>query len=98
MSTPKKRTPIPLLILLALAPVAIVCGVVWWQSVRPARQHQKLAEDTLLRTAGLDNAPVTNKLDAKFVDADGDLVADPPKDVAQLIDPQTLVFCYVPSD
>jgi phosphonate transport system substrate-binding protein len=98
MTQPKKRTPVLLLILLAIGPVAVVCGVVWWQSVRPARQHQKLAADTLLRTAGLNNTPVTNKLDPRFLDADGDFVADPPKDASQLIDPQTIVFCYVPSD
>lgn len=38
----------------------------------------------------------TFKLDPRFVDADGDLVADAPTDPAQLIDPDTLVFAYTP--
>lgn len=36
------------------------------------------------------------KLDARFTDADGDLVADAPKDAAQWLDPDTLVFAYTP--
>ena len=35
-------------------------------------------------------------LDARFTDADGDLVADTPTDPAELIDPSTLVFAYTP--
>lgn len=35
-------------------------------------------------------------LDARFTDADGDLVADAPKDPKQWIDPATLVFAYTP--
>jgi len=35
-------------------------------------------------------------LDARFSDADGDLVADTPTDPAELIDPSTLVFAYTP--
>ncbi|MBI3434795.1 MAG: phosphate/phosphite/phosphonate ABC transporter substrate-binding protein [Proteobacteria bacterium] len=35
-------------------------------------------------------------LDARFTDADGDLVADTPTDPSRLIDPATLVFAYTP--
>lgn len=35
-------------------------------------------------------------LDARFSDADGDLVADAPTDAAEWIDPSTLVFAYTP--
>lgn len=35
-------------------------------------------------------------LDARFTDADGDLVADTPTDASALIDPDTLVFAYTP--
>jgi phosphonate transport system substrate-binding protein len=35
-------------------------------------------------------------LDARFVDADGDLVADAPKDPKQWVDPATLIFAYTP--
>src|SRR5215510_2272685 len=36
------------------------------------------------------------KLDARFQDADGDMVADTPTDPSKWIDPSTLVFAYTP--
>jgi phosphonate transport system substrate-binding protein len=35
-------------------------------------------------------------LDQRFVDADGDLVADAPKDPKQFVDPPVLIFSYTP--
>lgn len=36
------------------------------------------------------------QLDSRFVDADGDLIADIPTDESQLVDPATLIFAYTP--
>jgi phosphonate transport system substrate-binding protein len=36
------------------------------------------------------------KLDGRFTDADGDLIADIPADESQLVDPDTLIFAYTP--
>lgn len=36
------------------------------------------------------------KLDSRFSDADGDLIADIPSDAAQQVDPSTLIFAYTP--
>ncbi|MGF1630324.1 MAG: phosphate/phosphite/phosphonate ABC transporter substrate-binding protein [Kiloniellaceae bacterium] len=36
------------------------------------------------------------KLDSRFTDADGDLIADIPSDASQQVDPGTLVFAYTP--
>lgn len=36
------------------------------------------------------------KLDDRFTDADGDLVADIPTDPSELVDPDTLIFAYTP--
>ncbi|MDT8853784.1 phosphate/phosphite/phosphonate ABC transporter substrate-binding protein [Paracoccaceae bacterium Fryx2] len=36
------------------------------------------------------------KLDARYADADGDMIADIPTDAAQLVDPDTLIFAYTP--
>ncbi|ROR22736.1 phosphonate transport system substrate-binding protein [Comamonas sp. BIGb0124] len=41
-------------------------------------------------------AGTAHALDARYTDADGDLVADAPKDAKQWIDPATLVFAYTP--
>ena len=35
-------------------------------------------------------------LDARYADADGDLIADIPTDPAKLVDPDTLIFAYTP--
>lgn len=36
------------------------------------------------------------KLDARYMDADGDMIADIPTDPAQQVDPDTLIFAYTP--
>jgi phosphonate transport system substrate-binding protein len=36
------------------------------------------------------------KLDSRYTDADGDLIADIPTDASQLVDPSTLIFAYTP--
>lgn len=36
------------------------------------------------------------KLDSRYTDADGDLIADIPQDASQQIDPGTLIFAYTP--
>ena len=36
------------------------------------------------------------KLDSRFQDTDGDLIADIPLEAAQLVDPSTLIFAYTP--
>ncbi|MGH1359361.1 MAG: phosphate/phosphite/phosphonate ABC transporter substrate-binding protein [Burkholderiaceae bacterium] len=36
------------------------------------------------------------KLDARYTDADGDLIADIPTDAAKQVDPGTLIFAYTP--
>lgn len=37
-------------------------------------------------------------LDARYTDANGDLVADRPADVTQQVDPDTLIFAYTPAE
>ena len=36
------------------------------------------------------------KLDSRYQDADGDMIADIPTDPSQLVDPETLIFAYTP--
>ncbi len=36
------------------------------------------------------------KLDTRYTDKDGDLIADIPSDVAKQVDPSTLIFAYTP--
>ncbi|TVR42538.1 MAG: phosphate/phosphite/phosphonate ABC transporter substrate-binding protein [Planctomycetota bacterium] len=37
-----------------------------------------------------------SQLDSRFTDADGDLIADPPSDSSQWVNPRVLVFSYTP--
>lgn len=46
--------------------------------------------------AGLGVAHAEFKLDPRFTDADGDMVADAPTDPAEQLDPDTLIFAYTP--
>jgi phosphonate transport system substrate-binding protein len=83
-----RRLLLPLL--LFLVPILIAAGVAgyFWFSV-PKLHYGEVLRYTVV-------SPTT--LDARFTDADGDLVADLPTDPAQLIDPDTLVFSTLGSD
>ena len=45
---------------------------------------------------GLEAAQAEFKLDPRYSDADGDLIADIPSDPSEQIDPDTLIFAYTP--
>lgn len=75
--------------------MGIAAAVTYFVTVRKiVTASQQRTHDRLMTMTGLAN-PVRNKLDARFTDADGDLVADAPTDASQLVDPPALVFCYV---
>ncbi|MGC4032299.1 MAG: phosphate/phosphite/phosphonate ABC transporter substrate-binding protein [Tepidisphaeraceae bacterium] len=62
-----------------------------------ADAHEGEAERAAVfqRMSGLEGPGVTNTLDKRYTDADGDLVADAPTDASKQIDPPTLTFTYV---
>lgn len=100
MDTPTETThrhhTSPLVLFLAIVlPVAAIAAVLWFVLVKmPKQQNQSMNEELILQTVGL-KTPVTNRLDPRFTDADGDLVADTPADATQQVDPDPLVFSYV---
>ena len=55
-----------------------------------------LTASTVIGSIGLGGP--ARALDPRYRDADGDLVADPPEDPAQWVDPSTLVFTYTPAE
>lgn len=57
---------------------------------------RKLLSALLISAAIVFPAHAEFKLDSRYVDADGDLVADTPTDPAQQLDPETLIFAYTP--
>ena len=48
----------------------------------------------LVMAAGSANAEFA--LDSRYIDADGDMIADIPTDASQLVDPPVLIFAYTP--
>jgi phosphonate transport system substrate-binding protein len=90
-----KVAPVLVLLLILVLPVAAILGTLYVVSIkRPLEQNAAENRERLMQVVGLRD-PVKNRLDARFADADGDLVADVPADPKQLADPPTLVFCYV---
>ena len=51
-------------------------------------------DEKVIERLGL-TAAIPSRLDSRFTDADGDLVADVPKDADSQLDPDVLVFSYV---
>ncbi len=62
-----------------------------WQQAANVRLPKVLVQMGL-------NSTTPMQLDPQFTDADGDLVADAPKDPSQLVTPDQLVFCFITSD
>lgn len=60
----------------------------------PREAHLETQNELLAKTIGIAE-PVKNSLDARYTDADGDGLADPPKDAKDQLDPPTLTFSYV---
>lgn len=56
----------------------------------------RLAAATALATLIALPASAEFKLDTRYTDSDGDLIADIPTDAAQQVDPSTLIFAYTP--
>ncbi|MGB7157274.1 MAG: phosphate/phosphite/phosphonate ABC transporter substrate-binding protein [Tepidisphaeraceae bacterium] len=91
----RHRTSPLVLFLAVVLPVAAIAAVLWMVWIKiPRQQNQAMNEQLVLRTVGL-ATPVNNRLDARYTDADGDLVADAPADASQQVDPDVLVFSYV---
>jgi phosphonate transport system substrate-binding protein len=88
-------------VLTVLLPLMLltVGGVLYWNKTIEA-ETKAANEKTVLAKLGIsDTGKSTPKLlDTKFTDADSNLVADPPKDPAQFIDPETIVFSYIGAD
>jgi phosphonate transport system substrate-binding protein len=54
------------------------------------------ASDVAAAPSEQGECPRPPQMDARFCDRDGDLVADPPEDPSEFVNPDTLVFAYTP--
>jgi phosphonate transport system substrate-binding protein len=83
-------------VLLLVVPLALI----GWAARMYSGNLENSAQAHLERTMAsrlLADVASSEKLNAKYVDADGDLVADPPKDEKELLDPEVINFSYVAS-
>ena len=62
--------------------------------VQPASQSDTAGADAV--PAASVDCPRPPEMDVRFCDEDGDLIADAPKDPAQFVNPDTLIFAYTP--
>ena len=77
--------------------IVILVGVYFVKTREWQEQAANVRMPHMLIRMGLD-ATAPMQLDPQFTDADGDLVADAPKDPAQLATPDQIVFCFITSD
>lgn len=79
--------------------IVIPIGLIFWAAKIYSGNLQTSAQTQLERSMATrllgDQGP--EKLDKRFTDANGDLVADPPADAVQLIDPKEINFSYIAS-
>ena len=75
-----------------LVALAVACGAYWF-----GVNSVETKEVPALWALGMDQ-PSIEQLDSRFKDVDGDLVADPPVEPADWLDPPTLNFSYLAAD
>jgi len=93
MAAQKRFLSTPATLTLFIILIVAACGFLALRALQAPKVYN---QDTTLFAMGLAN-PVDNRLHDGFIDADADLVADPPEDSAQWIDPDVLMFSYVAS-
>jgi phosphonate transport system substrate-binding protein len=86
-----KSTPPYVLIFVAVIVTAAITTALWFYHFRIPTDQDTSHN---LAMAGF-HTPISHKLDPKFTDANGNMVADPPTDPSQLIDPPTIRFAFV---
>jgi phosphonate transport system substrate-binding protein len=82
------------LVLITAVLVGVAVAIYLFLPGRDARARQAAANEVFVRMTGLAR-PVHNRLDSKFTDGDGDLLADPPTSPDAWIDPPTIFFSYI---
>jgi len=84
-------------VLTVVLPALLVVGAVYAVTWREFNRESREKESKQRRQLGLESdttiAPL--RLDDKYTDADGDLVADTPQDAAKQISPDTLLFAFI---
>ena len=83
-------------VMLILIPVVIAAAAVGWYASDLTSKARIGEEEWTANQIGL-NSPTKNRLLDKFVDTDGDLLADRPAET-ECVTPETLYFSYIPGN
>jgi phosphonate transport system substrate-binding protein len=84
-------------VLKVVFPVAVVAAAAYiWSSHLPSAAREEVAASVFPRMLGKPAETVGESI--KFVDKDGDMVADPPEDPKDCISPDVLTFSFVAGD
>jgi phosphonate transport system substrate-binding protein len=86
-----------LLMLVALLVLGVAVALLWVSVVRNptnAKEYEQEVNQRSLQTVGFTDSR-RSKLSDRYTDADGDLVADPPKNDKELLDPAVLTFSFI---
>src|SRR5688572_30764419 len=87
----RRRTHPVLLVLMGVIPAAVIGWLMYQNQVKKlVDENRQLNSQLVYNLVGQPGVTVPLKLAERFQDADGDLVADAPKDPKQLVDPPTL--------
>jgi phosphonate transport system substrate-binding protein len=90
-------TAVRFALVLALLGTVGYCGYQTWATVTANEAERKAAENNAAAATGLIDA-VGKHLAPGFTDSAGTLLADPPKNPAELVDPQTIVLAHLQDD
>ena len=82
-------------VLIVLVPALVVVGAVYAMKSHELSEATHDKEAKLQAAAGIKLGAAPMKLDDKFTDVDGNLVADPPADAAKQISPDKIVFAFI---
>src|SRR5690242_6563764 len=78
--------------------LVLIAAAAGWKVAKVVQVEKPLAEtknENSKIQLGLPSSDDGAHLAEGLVDEDGDMIADPPKDASKLVDPPTLVFCYI---
>jgi len=96
-TTPRRGPSLIVIILAAVVMMMIGTATAYYVLVEsPLQTRLANTNDLLIHLSGLQNG-MNHRLNPRYTDADGDLLADAPTDPALLMDPPKLEFSYVPT-
>lgn len=90
-SVSRTEFSLPRLVVTIVVVLIIAAGAYWYG--KKSVQLPIAGEDQVLKNFGIGER-TTNRLDSRFADSDANLVADPPTNADDWIDPETLHFSY----